>query len=140
LRRIIVTADDFGVAREVNDAVEDAHREGVLTAASLMVGAPEAADEVARTRRLPLLCLGLHLVLAEGGPILPPSRVPDLVDRSGAFCTDMSRAGAPIFFHIPPHAVVEPVIVHRKPPEVKIWRLRNQSCVGTVPRTVEIIG
>jgi len=40
LRRIIVTADDFGVAREVNDAVERAHREGVLTAASLMVGVP----------------------------------------------------------------------------------------------------
>src|SRR5262245_46924136 len=35
--------------------------------------------------------------------------------------------------HIPPHYVVEPVIVHRKPPEVRIWRLRNQSCVGTVP-------
>jgi len=102
LRRLIVTADDFGVAREVNNAVEWAHREGVLTAASLMVGAPEAADAVARARRWPSLCLGLHLVLAEGGPILPLSRVPDLVDRSGAFRTDIARAGAPIFFHIPP--------------------------------------
>jgi predicted glycoside hydrolase/deacetylase ChbG (UPF0249 family) len=40
LRRIIVTADDFSVAPEVNDAVERAHCDGVLTAASLMVGAP----------------------------------------------------------------------------------------------------
>jgi predicted glycoside hydrolase/deacetylase ChbG (UPF0249 family) len=39
LRRILITADDFGIAREVNDAVERAHREGVLTAASLIVGA-----------------------------------------------------------------------------------------------------
>jgi predicted glycoside hydrolase/deacetylase ChbG (UPF0249 family) len=40
LKWIIVTADDFGVAREINDAVEQAHRAGVLTAASLMIGAP----------------------------------------------------------------------------------------------------
>jgi predicted glycoside hydrolase/deacetylase ChbG (UPF0249 family) len=83
LRRLIVTADDFGVAREVNDAVERAHREGVLTVASLMVGAPEAADAVVRARRLPSLRLGLHLVLAEGGPMLPPSRAPDPVSWIG---------------------------------------------------------
>jgi len=72
LRRIIVTADDFGIAREVNNAVERAHRAGVLTAASLMVGASQAADAVASARRLPSLCLGLHLALAEEGPMLPP--------------------------------------------------------------------
>jgi len=55
LKRLIVTADDFGVAREVNDAVEAAHRGGVLTAASLMVAAPAAADAIARARRMPSL-------------------------------------------------------------------------------------
>jgi hypothetical protein len=35
--------------------------------------------------------------------------------------------------HIPSHLVVEGVPAHRKPPEVRIWRLRNQSRVGTVP-------
>jgi hypothetical protein len=29
--------------------------------------------------------------------------------------------------------VVEHVTTHRKPPEVRIWTLRNQSRVGTVP-------
>jgi predicted glycoside hydrolase/deacetylase ChbG (UPF0249 family) len=83
LRRIIVTADDFGIAPEVNDAVERTHSDGVLTAASLMVGAPEAADAVARARFLSSLRLGLHLVLAEGGPILPPSRAPDPISWIG---------------------------------------------------------
>jgi hypothetical protein len=36
-------------------------------------------------------------------------------------------------FHIPPNLVVERVTAHRKPPEVRIWRLSNQSRVGTVP-------
>jgi hypothetical protein len=36
-------------------------------------------------------------------------------------------------FHIPPNYVVQHVPTHRKPPEVRIWTLRNQSRVGTVP-------
>jgi hypothetical protein len=36
-------------------------------------------------------------------------------------------------FHIPPNYVVKRVTAQRKPPEVRICRLRNQSCVGTLP-------
>ena len=39
-RGLIFTADDFGLHPAINDAVEQAHRHGVLNAASLMVGAP----------------------------------------------------------------------------------------------------
>jgi hopanoid biosynthesis associated protein HpnK len=98
LKQLVVTADDFGAAVEVNDAVLDAHRNGILTAASLMVAAPAAADAVARTRTTPSLRVGLHLVLVEGKPVLPASQVPDLVDADGNFRTDMARAGAAMFF------------------------------------------
>jgi hypothetical protein len=37
------------------------------------------------------------------------------------------------FLHIPPDLVVRGIPAHRKPPEVRIWRLRNQSAVGTRP-------
>jgi hopanoid biosynthesis associated protein HpnK len=94
---LIVTADDFGLADEVNDAVETAHRQGILTAASLMVGAPAAADAVDRARRMPGLRVGLHLVLVEGRPVLPPERLPDLVDATAHFRTDMVRLGFDIF-------------------------------------------
>jgi hopanoid biosynthesis associated protein HpnK len=97
-RALIVTADDFGLSTEVNDAVEAAHRRGILSAASLMVAEPAAADAVARARRLPSLRVGLHLSLVEGRPMLPPERVPDLVDAGGRFRTDMARAGAAMFF------------------------------------------
>jgi hypothetical protein len=36
-------------------------------------------------------------------------------------------------FHIPPDYVVRCVATHRKPPEVRIWRLSIQSDVGTRP-------
>ena len=95
---LIITADDFGADIAVNEAVEIAHRQGVLTAASLMVGAPGAADAVARARRLPSLRVGLHLVLVEGRPSLPPAKIPHLVRADGLFRTDMAAAGAAMFF------------------------------------------
>lgn len=97
-RSLVVTADDFGLAREVNEAVETAHRSGILTAASLMVAEPWAADAVERARRLPDLAVGLHLTLVEGRPILPASEIPDLVGPNGRLRTDLARYGAAIFF------------------------------------------
>jgi hopanoid biosynthesis associated protein HpnK len=98
LKRLIVTADDFGAAREVNDAVEAAHRDGILTAASLMVAAPAARDAVMRARRLTSLRVGLHLVLVEGPPVLPASELSHLVDERGNLRSDMAALGATIAF------------------------------------------
>lgn len=95
---LIVTADDFGAALAVNEAVEAAHRTGILTATSLMVAGEAAADAIARAHRLPSLKVGLHLVLVEGRPVLPPSAVPDLVDASGCFRINMALAGINFFF------------------------------------------
>lgn len=97
MRGLIVTADDFGAAVEVNEAVEIAHCRGALSAASLMVAGPAADDAVARARRLPTLRVGLHLVLVEGRPASPPDAIPDLVDASGRFRADMVGAGIAVF-------------------------------------------
>jgi chitin disaccharide deacetylase len=98
VRGLIVTADDFGAAVEVNAAIEAAHREGILTAASLMVSGPSAADAIARARRLPSLRVGLHLVLVEGTPALSAASVPRLIDADGAFRTDMVAFSAHLAF------------------------------------------
>ena len=96
-RRLIVTADDFGADDSVNEAVETGHRDGILTAASLMVAAPSAADAVRRAESLPALGVGLHLVLVEGRPMLAPERIPGLVDATGNFRTDMAATALDIF-------------------------------------------
>ncbi|HKG00213.1 MAG TPA: ChbG/HpnK family deacetylase, partial [Xanthobacteraceae bacterium] len=51
MKQVVITADDFGLAPEVNEAVEIACHDGILTAASLMVSGPAAADAVARAQR-----------------------------------------------------------------------------------------
>jgi hopanoid biosynthesis associated protein HpnK len=98
LKRLIVTGDDFGLAVPVNEAIEEGHREGILTAASLMVSGHAAADAVERARRQPSLRVGLHLVLVEGRPALPAESVRDLVDDRGELRTHLVRAGVAFFF------------------------------------------
>lgn len=94
-RRVIVSADDFGLSEGVNEAVEQACREGILTTASLMVAGPAAADAVRRARRLPKLRVGLHLVVIEGPAVGP---APGLVDADGQFSSDQLRLGINYFF------------------------------------------
>lgn len=77
-RKLIVTADDFGMSLEVNEAVEEAHRNGILTCASLVVAGDAAEDAISRAKRLPELGVGLHLAMfgapasAAGPSLLAP--------------------------------------------------------------------
>lgn len=96
-KRLVVTADDFGAAIAVNEAVERAHRDGILTAASLMIAGEAVDDAVARARSLATLGVGLHVVLVDGRPILPPEFLPALVDDHGRFREDMALAAFKIF-------------------------------------------
>ena len=98
LKRLIITADDFGASVPINEAVEQAHRDGVLSAASLMVGAPAMADAVERARQLPALGVGLHLTLVDSTPVLAPSQIPWLVGPDGRFANDPVRFGLRLFF------------------------------------------
>jgi chitin disaccharide deacetylase len=98
VRKLILTADDFGLSLPVNEAIEEAHRFGVLGTASLMVGAKAARDAVDRARRLPSLRVGLHLVLVGGVPVSPAGAVPHLVDSGGEFSSRLFRAGINFFF------------------------------------------
>lgn len=81
-RQVIVSADDFGLSEGVNEAVERACRDGLLTTTSLMVAGPAAADAVRRARSLAGLRVGLHLVVVEG-PATGPA--PGLLDAQGHF-------------------------------------------------------
>ena len=64
-RRLVVNADDFGRSPSINEAVLRAHREGILTTASLMVNEPACEEAVAMARQNPRLGVGLHLSLSE---------------------------------------------------------------------------
>ncbi|MBI4514671.1 MAG: hopanoid biosynthesis-associated protein HpnK [Deltaproteobacteria bacterium] len=99
-RRLIVSADDFGMSAGVNAAVLRAHREGILGDASLMVNGAAAAEAIELAHAAPALSVGLHLVLAQGRATLPPRAIPDLVDAGGFFRTQPIRAALGYFFKL----------------------------------------
>ena len=63
MRYLVVNADDFGFSRSVNRGVIEAHEQGIVTSASLMVDRPGAAEAAAYATRCPELGLGLHVEL-----------------------------------------------------------------------------
>ena len=97
MKTVTFSADDFGLSEAVNEGIEQAHRDGSLQAASLMVAAPAAADAVRRARANPGLRVGLHLVVIEGPAVSPPASIPDLVDADGQFASDQLRLGIRYF-------------------------------------------
>jgi hopanoid biosynthesis associated protein HpnK len=98
LKRLIVTADDFGASMAVNEAVEIAWRDGILTATSLMAGAPAADDAVRRAKSMEGLGIGLHVVVVRGQSVLSPDEIGAIVDRNGHFDRNLVRAGFRYFF------------------------------------------
>lgn len=97
-RRLVVNADDFGLSSSVNQAVIQAHVGGILTTASLMVGAPAFEDAVALAREHPRLGVGLHLTLSCGRAVLPPAEIPGLVNARGEFGDAPAAVGWRYFF------------------------------------------
>jgi hopanoid biosynthesis associated protein HpnK len=96
--RLIVNADDFGSSDSANTAIERAHREGILTSASLMVNGNRANEAVDIARRNPVLAVGLHLVLVCGKSTLKPSEIISVVDQKYQFSTSPVFAGMRYFF------------------------------------------
>jgi hopanoid biosynthesis associated protein HpnK len=98
VKSLIINGDDFGISSATNHAIVRAHREGILTSASLMVNGAAFEEAVALAKENPTLSLGLHLVLVHGKSTLPPGEIPGLVDAQGEFSRNPVRAGAAYFF------------------------------------------
>jgi chitin disaccharide deacetylase len=97
-RRLIVNADDFGLSHSVNEAVIRAHRDGILTSASLMVNEIGFDEAVKLAKENPKLGVGLHLTLLQGHSSLPPGKIPGLVNSRGEFSNSPVGVGMKYFF------------------------------------------
>ncbi len=82
MRKLIVNADDFGFTRDVNAGIVNAHRDGILTATTLMANGDAFDDAVRLAGENPRLDIGVHLVLIGGRSLLPGNRpLPNSVAR-----------------------------------------------------------
>jgi chitin disaccharide deacetylase len=83
-KHLIVNADDLGISIPVNLAIRRGFCDGIVTSASLLVNMPalgHAVEEVIRPSAG--LGVGVHLCATSGPPVLPPERLPLLVEQKG---------------------------------------------------------
>jgi len=71
-KRLVVNADDFGFTPDVNRGILAAHRDGILTASTLMANGAAFDDAVRLARETRTLDVGCHLVLVSGRSVQPP--------------------------------------------------------------------
>lgn len=83
MTKLIINADDFGYSKGVNLGIIEAHKNGVVTSATLMTNMPGAAHAAALALENRSLGVGVHLVLDCGKPV--HDHVPSLVDGNGVF-------------------------------------------------------
>ncbi len=80
-----MNADDLGWTAGVNRGIAEAHRNGIVTSASLLANGGAFAEAVELARDARGLGLGVHLNLNDGPPVAPRESVPSLVNDSGEF-------------------------------------------------------
>jgi len=87
--RLIIRADDFGMAHSCNQAIGDCFREGVLACAAIIAPGPWAQEAAAMAKANPQWCIGAHLATVgewrgyRWRPVLPHGKVNTLTDEYG---------------------------------------------------------
>jgi hopanoid biosynthesis associated protein HpnK len=98
VRKLIVNADDFGMTAGVNRAIVEAHRDGVVSSATLMANGAAFDDAVTAARSAPNLSVGCHVVLVDGTPVSPPESLDTLLAirsaEPGKFYSSLSAFAA----------------------------------------------
>ncbi len=83
--KLIVNGDDFGFSPGQNLGIIKAHKDGILTATSLMANSDYVEEAIALSMDYPNLAIGVHLIIDYGYPVLPREEVQTLVNPEGRF-------------------------------------------------------
>lgn len=95
LSTVVFNADDLGRTAGINAGIFAAHRAGLVTSATMMVGFPAARRAARELAAHPALGVGLHVTLTGAEPTLPAARVPSLVDAAGRLARKPENLASP---------------------------------------------
>src|SRR5450631_4224798 len=85
-RQLMVIADDYGIGPDTSAAILELAQLGVVSGSVLLVNSPYAPADVGNWLKAGRpMELGWHPNLTLDAPILPPHRIPSLVNSGGAF-------------------------------------------------------
>lgn len=85
MKKVIVNADDFGLSRGINEGIVQAHKEGILTSATLLANMPGFEQAVDLAKQNKNMGTGVHLNIVRGHPVSKASKVRSLLDGENKF-------------------------------------------------------
>ena len=85
MRRLIITADDFGISKGVNDGILEAFQRGLVRNTALMVNYEDVEQSAIALKSTTGLEIGIHLNLTSGPPVSDPRTVSSLIGADGSF-------------------------------------------------------
>lgn len=85
MRYLIINADGYGFTAGITRAIEECVEFGTVKSLSANVNFKHAENLTQLVRKYPDISVGCHLNPVVGKPILPPEKVPTLVDEYGEF-------------------------------------------------------
>lgn len=88
MKRLIVNADDFGLHSAVNRGIIEGYQNGCIRSTSFVVAGAAAEEAAELAVENPGLGVGIHLTLVAERPVLPPEKIPTLVDGDGRLLPD----------------------------------------------------
>ena len=84
MNKLIITADDYGMSKGVNEAIEEGINAGLITSTNVMTNMPYFKDAKGLTKN-PNISIGMHWNITCGRPVLPPEQIPSIVTNEGDF-------------------------------------------------------
>lgn len=85
MKKLIITADDYGMCEDVNKAIEECTAAGIVLSTNVMANMPCCEATAKLKEKFPDLSVGLHYNFTVGTPLSPIDDVRDLVDNDGVF-------------------------------------------------------
>lgn len=84
MKQLIITADDYGMSKAVNEAIETGMAAGIITSTNVMTNMPYFQDAKSLKSKYQDVSIGLHWTLSGAGrPVSPICQVPTLVNNNG---------------------------------------------------------
>ena len=96
MKRLVITADDFGLSPELDAGIRSACVKGVVTHVSLVANGESTEDAVRLLAAHSGITAGVHLNLTDGRPLTDRSGLAALLDSRGYFKGSHWHAGAVI--------------------------------------------
>lgn len=86
MKQLIITADDYGMSKAVNEAIEAGMAAGIITTTNVMTNMPLYEEAKVLKDKYPNISVGLHWTLSGAGkPVTVAKQVPTLINESGDF-------------------------------------------------------